>query len=32
VGNTLPVCSMTLIPLVMALYDYPAYFIQEVSL
>jgi hypothetical protein len=32
VGNTLPVCSMTLIPLVMALYDYPAYLIQQVSL
>jgi cellulose synthase (UDP-forming) len=32
VGNTLPVCSMTLIPLVMALYDYPAYFFQEVSI
>jgi cellulose synthase/poly-beta-1,6-N-acetylglucosamine synthase-like glycosyltransferase len=32
VGNTLPVCSVTLVPLVMALYDYPVYFLQEVSI
>jgi cellulose synthase (UDP-forming) len=29
-GITLPVCSITLVPLMMALYDYPAFFIQEV--
>jgi hypothetical protein len=30
VRNTLPACSAALIPLMIALYEYPAYFIQEV--
>jgi hypothetical protein len=32
VGNTLPLCSATLTPLAVALLDYPAYFLQEVSI
>jgi hypothetical protein len=31
IRNTLPACSASLIPLAIALYEYPAYLIQELS-